>query len=201
VPATDRDAASPQFARFAEIGSPPGEALAAQPHNEQIGHKMGMPAFSDDGGERSAVSRASAPRCLVMRSALDHAPHRQVQVVNRPRSLNAGVGSSLRRPATAKALSVYLQEPTYLRTAGPAISCLGAFQTPAARVCGGLVTAGVRKPAQKPTSRHCTNKKPFVQGKEQKTNPSNLTVSVKELGNGVQPHSWWARDVSAPGSL
>jgi hypothetical protein len=91
VPATDRDAASPQFARFAEIGSPPGEALAAQPHNEQIGHKTGMPAFSDDGGERSAVSRASAPRCLVMRSALDHAPHRQVQVVNRPRSLNGGV--------------------------------------------------------------------------------------------------------------
>src|ERR1700730_6314613 len=34
----------------------------------------------------------------------------------------------------------------------PAISCLGAFQTPAARACGGLVTAGVRKAAQQPTS-------------------------------------------------
>jgi hypothetical protein len=34
-----------------------------------------------------------------------------------------GLGSSLRRPATAKALPVYLQEPTYLRTAGTAGQC------------------------------------------------------------------------------
>src|SRR5262249_25562000 len=33
----------------------------------------------------------------------------------------------------------------------PPISCLGAFQTPAARAYGGFVTAGVRKPAQNRT--------------------------------------------------
>jgi hypothetical protein len=54
---------------------------------------------------------------------------------------------------------------------------------------------------QKLTSRHCTNKKPFVRGKEPKTNRGNLTVSVKELGDRVQPHPPWERDVSAPGSL
>src|ERR1700738_4668797 len=32
-----------------------------------------------------------------------------------------------------------------------ATSCLGAFQTPVARACGGLVIAGVRKPAQEET--------------------------------------------------
>jgi hypothetical protein len=35
--------------------------------------------------------RPSAPRCLVMRFRLDRARHRQIQVVNGPRSLNGGV--------------------------------------------------------------------------------------------------------------
>ena len=35
----------------------------------------------------------------------------------------------------------------------PAISCLGAFQTPASERVAGLVIAGVRKPAQKRTYR------------------------------------------------
>ena len=34
----------------------------------------------------------------------------------------------------------------------PAISCLGAFQTPASERVAGLVIAGVRKPAQEQTS-------------------------------------------------
>jgi hypothetical protein len=45
--------------------------------------------------------------------------------VNRLRSLNWGVGlgSSLRRPATANVLPVYFQQPTYLRRAGTAGQC------------------------------------------------------------------------------
>jgi hypothetical protein len=37
--------------------------------------------------------------------------------------LGVDLGSSLRRPATAKALPVYLQQPTYLRTEGTAGQC------------------------------------------------------------------------------
>jgi hypothetical protein len=37
--------------------------------------------------------------------------------------LGVGLGSSLRRAATAKALPVYLQQPTYLRTDGTVGQC------------------------------------------------------------------------------
>src|SRR5215472_7679249 len=51
--------------------------------------------------------------------------------------------------------SVRRQIPIVVRgTAGcptPAISCLGAFRTPAAVPCGELILAGVRKPAQERT--------------------------------------------------
>jgi len=43
----------------------------------------------------------------------------------------------------------------------PAISCLGAFQTPAARACGDLLTAGVRKPAQKRTFARERRRRPY----------------------------------------
>jgi hypothetical protein len=38
-----------------------------------------------------ALNVPSAPRCLIMRFSLDRARHRQIQVVNRPRSLTGGV--------------------------------------------------------------------------------------------------------------
>ena len=91
----------------------------------------GRPSCRHEGMQ--ALNVPSAPRCLVMRSSLDRARHRLVQVVNRPRSLNAeySLGSSLRRLATAKVLPVYLQEPTCLRTAGTAGQCL--FRTSCSR--------------------------------------------------------------------
>jgi hypothetical protein len=67
-----------------------------------------------------ALNVLSAPRCLIMRFSLDRARHRQIQVVNRPRSLNGGVQPRVQPEKTChrKALPVYLQEPTYLRMAG-----------------------------------------------------------------------------------
>src|SRR5438477_861681 len=84
------------------------------------------------GGERASclheVCRPStSPRHLVAWSwvQLGSRASPTSPVVIRPRSLNGdfGLGSSLRRPATAKALPVYLQEPTYLRRAGTAGQC------------------------------------------------------------------------------
>jgi hypothetical protein len=45
--------------------------------------------------------------------------HEGMQSVNIP----SGLGSSLRRPARAKVLPVYFQQPTYLRRAGTAGQC------------------------------------------------------------------------------
>src|SRR5438477_1320296 len=84
------------------------------------------------GGERASclheVCRPStSPRHLVAWSwvQLGSRASPTTPVVIRPRSLNGdfGLGSSLRRPATAKALPIYLQEPTYLRMAGTAGQC------------------------------------------------------------------------------
>ena len=64
----------------------------------------------------------------------------------------------------------------------PAISCLGAFQTPAARARRGLVTAGVRKPAQLPTS-----------GEPPLTAPVEPSRS-SNLSDGSRPHCGHCRE-------